>query len=73
MDLLGMEYREITGYLSGEKTLEEMTASLRHEIHMLAKRQETWFRGMERRGIPVTWLEPGQGASFILEAERNAR
>jgi tRNA dimethylallyltransferase len=69
MDLLGMEYREITGYLCGEKTLEEMKASLRHEIHMLAKRQETWFRGMERRGIPVTWLEPGQGASFILEAE----
>jgi tRNA dimethylallyltransferase len=73
MNLLGMEYREIAGYLCGGKTREEMVASLRHEIRMLAKRQETWFRGMERRGIPVTWLEPGQGASFILEAERNAR
>lgn len=73
--LLGMEYREITAYLAGEKTRERMVEDLRHEIHMLAKRQETYFRGMERRGVPVTWLEPGQGAETVLEhwKKRNAR
>jgi tRNA dimethylallyltransferase len=68
--LLGMEYREITSYLAGEKTRERMIEDLRHEIHMLAKRQETYFRGMEKRGVPVTWLEPGQGAEFILEQRK---
>jgi tRNA dimethylallyltransferase len=67
IQVLGMEYREITGYLTGAKTRDEMVASLRHEIHMLAKRQETWFRGMERRGVPITWLEPGQGAASAAE------
>ncbi|MDQ3003711.1 MAG: tRNA (adenosine(37)-N6)-dimethylallyltransferase MiaA, partial [Fibrobacterota bacterium] len=55
MGVLGMEYREISEYLAGGKTREEMTRDLCHEIHLLAKRQETWFRGMERRGVPITW------------------
>jgi tRNA dimethylallyltransferase len=67
MHVLGMEYREIADYLAGLKTREKMEEDLRHEIHLLAKRQETWFRGMERRGVPITWLEPGQGAAAILE------
>lgn len=65
--LLGMEYREISAYLAGEKTREAMVGDLRHEIHLLAKRQETYFRGMEKRGLPVLWLEPGQEARTILE------
>lgn len=71
MDVLGMEYREIAAYLAGEKTREAMEASLRHEIHMLAKRQETWFRGMDRRGIPVRWLDTGQGSDAVLRALEN--
>jgi tRNA dimethylallyltransferase len=53
---LGMEYREIAAYLSGEKTRDRMVEDLRHEIHLLAKRQETWFRGMEKRGVPMRHL-----------------
>ncbi|MEO6095731.1 MAG: tRNA (adenosine(37)-N6)-dimethylallyltransferase MiaA [Fibrobacteria bacterium] len=65
MQVLGMEYREISDHLAGLKNRDQMVADLRHEIHMLAKRQETWFRGMERRGVPVRWLEPGQDAAAI--------
>jgi tRNA dimethylallyltransferase len=73
MQVLGMEYREISDHLAGLKTREQMTADLRHEIHLLAKRQETWFRGMERRGVPVRWLEPGQGAAAIQEIWEQGR
>lgn len=73
MQVLGMEYREITAYLTGSATREEMIANLRHEIHLLAKRQETYFRGMERRGVPITWLEPGQGADAVLELWERGR
>lgn len=66
MDVLGMEYREIAAYLAGEKDRERMIADLRHEIHMLAKRQETWFRGMPRRGIPVEAVPAGIGADALL-------
>ena len=66
MDVLGMEYREIAAHLAGEKSREAMAADLRHEIHLLAKRQETWFRGMDRRGLPVTWLDEGQGADAVI-------
>lgn len=61
MQVLGMEYREISDYLAGLKTRQGMEADLRHEIHLLAKRQETWFRGMERRGVPTAWLDLGDG------------
>jgi tRNA dimethylallyltransferase len=61
MQVLGMEYREISDHLAGLKSREAMEADLRHEIHLLAKRQETWFRGMERRGVPTTWLDLGDG------------
>ena len=66
LDALGMEYREIAAFLAGEKTREGMVADLRHEIHMLAKRQETWFRGMDGRGVPVTWLEARQGSDEVI-------
>lgn len=51
MDLLGMEYRAINNYLKGETTYDEMFLILQTEIFRLAKRQRTWFRGMERRGF----------------------
>jgi tRNA dimethylallyltransferase len=53
---LGMEYRQVASHLRGEKSLGEMAEDLQREIHMLAKRQETYFRGMQRRGLPVNWI-----------------
>lgn len=70
--LLGMEYREITDYLTGLKDKVRMVEDLRHEIHLLAKRQETYFRGMERRGIPIRWLARGEGAETILQVLSDA-
>lgn len=71
-NLLGMEYREVAGYLRGEKNRETMVDDLRHAIHLLAKRQETWFRGLERRGIPVQWLDPERGPGILIETGRAA-
>lgn len=52
----GLEYKFITLYLTGALTLDEMIPSLEIAIHQFAKRQMTWFRGMERRGIHIHWL-----------------
>ena len=51
----GLEYKYITLYLTGELAYDEMVARLRTAIHQFAKRQMTWFRGMERRGINIEW------------------
>lgn len=56
--MLGMEYKYITLYLRGEIGCSEMKESLRRSIYQLSKRQETYFRGMERRsGITIQWIE----------------
>ncbi|MBD3320500.1 MAG: tRNA (adenosine(37)-N6)-dimethylallyltransferase MiaA [Chitinivibrionales bacterium] len=55
--LFGMEYKYIGMYLDGRLSYDDMYQQLTTSIYHLAKRQETWFRGMERRGIPVHWLE----------------
>jgi tRNA dimethylallyltransferase len=67
LDLLGMEYRQVAAHLRGEISLAEMTAVLLNEIHLLAKRQETYFRGMERRGLPVQWIGAEFTAADVLE------
>lgn len=64
--LLGMEYRQVAAHLRGEISLADMTAVLLHEIHLLAKRQETYFRGMVRRGLPVQWIDSGFTADDVL-------
>jgi len=51
--LFGMEYKHAARYIRGEVSREEMTAQLLQDIFHLAKRQDTWFRGMERRGMTV--------------------
>ena len=51
----GLEYKFVTLYLIGELTLEEMRTQLATAIHQFAKRQMTWFRGMERKGITIHW------------------
>ena len=53
----GLEYKYVTEYVIGKITYEEMVHSLEIAIHQFAKRQMTWFRGMERRGIKIYWLD----------------
>ncbi len=52
----GLEYKFITLYVIGRISYEEMVEGLEIAIHQFAKRQMTWFRGMERRGFPIHWL-----------------
>ena len=51
----GLEYKFVTLYLIGELTFDEMRLQLATAIHQFAKRQMTWFRGMERKGICIHW------------------
>ena len=51
----GLEYKFVTLYLIGELTFKEMRTQLATAIHQFAKRQMTWFRGMERKGITIHW------------------
>lgn len=51
----GLEYKFVTLYLTGELTYEQMHSQLSTAIHQFAKRQMTWFRGMERKGIHIHW------------------
>lgn len=52
----GLEYKFLTLYVIGEITYDEMRRQLEIAIHQFAKRQMTWFRGMERRGLHIEWL-----------------
>ncbi|MDE6457615.1 MAG: tRNA (adenosine(37)-N6)-dimethylallyltransferase MiaA [Muribaculum sp.] len=52
----GLEYKFVTSYIVGEMTLDEMLVGLEIAIHQFAKRQMTWFRGMERRGFTIHWI-----------------
>lgn len=53
----GLEYKFLTQYLIGEISYDEMFSQLEIAIHQFAKRQMTWFRGMERRGFNIRWLD----------------
>lgn len=53
----GLEYKYLTLYVIGEFTFEEMFHQLEIAIHQFAKRQMTWFRGMERRGFTIHWID----------------
>ena len=53
----GLEYRYLTLHAMGELTYDEMFQQLEIAIHQFAKRQMTWFRGMERRGFTIHWLD----------------
>ena len=58
-DLLyyGLEYKFVTQYILGELSYEDMVIALGNAIHQFAKRQMTWFRGMERSGVQIHWTE----------------
>ena len=53
----GLEYKFVTEYLMGQTTYDEMFTRLEIAIHQFAKRQMTWFRGMERRGFKINWID----------------
>ena len=59
----GLEYKFLTEYLTGVTSYSEMTNRLEIAIHQFAKRQMTWFRGMERRGFKIHWI----GAMLPME------
>jgi len=59
LDLFGLEYRYVAQHLKGEINRNDMFQKLNSAIHKFAKRQETWFRRMEKKGIHIEWIEEG--------------
>jgi tRNA dimethylallyltransferase len=57
LEFFGLEYRYVAKYLKGELTVNDMFQKLNSAIHDFAKRQETWFRRMERNGAVIHWLD----------------
>ena len=53
----GLEYKFVTEYITGKTSYDEMYSRLEIAIHQFAKRQMTWFRGMERRGFEINWID----------------
>ncbi|MGW8316433.1 MAG: tRNA (adenosine(37)-N6)-dimethylallyltransferase MiaA [Bacteroidales bacterium] len=67
MEYYGLEYRYISQYLLSKCTYDDRVEKLNHAIHQFAKRQMTYFRGMERRGVAIHWLEGSLGMEEKLE------
>lgn len=67
----GLEYKYLTLYAIGRLTYEEMFSQLETAIHQFAKRQMTWFRGMERRGLSVHWIDAALPMEKKLEQIEN--
>ena len=64
----GLDYKFLTLYAIGKMSYEEMFRQLEIAIHQFAKRQMTWFRGMERRGINIHWMKPEEVSATAIEA-----
>ena len=62
----GLEYRYLTLHLTGQLTYEEMVRQLEIAIHQFAKRQMTYFRGMERRGVQIHWIDATRSIADIV-------
>ena len=62
----GLEYKYVTEYAIGKLSYKEMFRQLEIAIHQFAKRQMTWFRGMERRGLTIHWIDAQQPTDSIL-------
>jgi len=67
----GLEYKYLTLYVTGKLTYEEMFSQLEMEIHRFAKRQMTWFRGMERRGLTIHWIDATLPTDAKIDAIRS--
>ena len=63
----GLEYKYLTLHVIGKMTYKEMFTGLETAIHQFAKRQMTWFRGMERRDFTIHWVN----ASLPMEEKIN--
>ena len=72
----GLEYKYLTLYATDRMSYDEMVRQLEIAIHQFAKRQMTWFRGMERRGHVIHWIDAllptGQQVDAILRLLRQA-
>ncbi len=64
----GLEYKYITLYITGQMSYDTMFEKLNIAIHQFAKRQMTWFRGMERKGHPIFWLDAAHPAHHNVKA-----
>jgi tRNA dimethylallyltransferase len=75
LEFYGLEYRFVAQHLQGQLNRNDMFQKLNSAIHQFAKRQETWFRRMERQGIDIHWLEgAGNPLAELLEiADRRSR
>lgn len=62
----GLEYKYLTLYVTGQISYDDMFTQLEIAIHQFANRQMTWFRGMEKRGIPIHWMEPDEALALTL-------
>jgi len=71
-DLLyyGLEYKYVGEYVLGKRDYQSMANELEIAIHQFAKRQMTWFRGMERRGINIHWLDALEPVPVLVEQIR---
>lgn len=67
----GLEYKYVTEYVVGRLTYDEMVRSLEIAIHQFAKRQMTWFRGMERRGFSINWIDAALAMDEKIERIKN--
>ena len=67
----GLEYKYLTMYVIGELAYEEMVSQLEIAIHQFAKRQMTYFRGMERRGVPIRWVDASLSTEEKVECILN--
>jgi len=57
LDFFGLEYRYVGQYLQGKLDYNDMFQKLNSAIHQFAKRQDTWFRRMERKGVEINWID----------------
>lgn len=65
LKLFGLEYKFICMYLNRELNYNDMYQKLNSAIHKFAKRQMTWFRKMEKEGVDIHWLEPGEYSKAV--------
>lgn len=63
----GLEYKYVTEYVMGKYSYDEMFKQLEIAIHQFAKRQMTWFRGMEKRGTTIHWMSPEKMMGLTLD------
>ena len=63
----GLEYKYVTEYAIGKLSYDEMFCQLEIAIHQFAKRQMTWFRGMERRGTKIHWIDASKPMDIKIE------